>query len=139
MGGSYYFVRQNNKKTFVKFIFLVGLGSFIGGSLRYLITQTIQLKTLQAFPFGTLAVNIAGCFLIGVAFSLGEKGNLSESWRLFLAPGILGGFTTFSSFTNESLTMISAGETLQAFSYILLSITIGLAANYAGILLIKQL
>jgi fluoride exporter len=118
---------------------LVGLGSFVGGSLRYLITQYIQIKSLQAFPFGTLAVNIIGCFLIGVVFSLAEKGNLSQDWRLFLAPGILGGFTTFSSFTNESLAMVSSGAFLQAMSYIMVSVCIGLAANYAGIILIKQL
>ena len=118
---------------------MIGLGSFIGGASRYLVTLAIQNKFLSTYPFGTLAVNIIGCFLIGLVYGLSEKGNINVEWRLFLATGILGGFTTFSSFSNETVSMLRDAQYWQAFSYIASSVIIGLAATFAGILLIKYL
>jgi len=87
----------------MKIVLLVGFGSFIGGMSRYLVTLFVQNKILSTFPYGTLAVNIIGCFLIGVIYGLSEGGNMNPEWRLFLATGIMGGFTTFSSFSNEQV------------------------------------
>ncbi len=121
----------------MKIILAIGTGSFIGGVLRYLLSQFIQTKFSSSFPFGTLAVNIIGCFLIGFVFGLSEKGNLSQEWRLFLATGIIGGFTTFSAFSNETFFMLRDGLFLNASLYIASSILIGLLATFIGFTIIK--
>ena len=123
----------------MKILLAIGIGSFIGGVSRYLISLFIQNKILSTFPYGTLAVNITGCFLIGLVYGLSEKGNINVEWRLFLATGILGGFTTFSSFSNETVSMLRDAQYWQAFSYVGFSIIIGLAATFGGISLIKYL
>ncbi|MEO6905764.1 MAG: fluoride efflux transporter CrcB [Ginsengibacter sp.] len=123
----------------MKILLLVGLGSFIGGISRYLVTVFIQNKFLSTFPFGTLAVNIIGCFLIGIIYGFSDKGSLNPDWRIFLATGIMGGFTTFSSFSNETVSMLRDAQYWPAFSYIALSVIIGLAATFGGISLVKYL
>ncbi len=116
---------------------LIGIGSFIGGVLRYLMSLTIQSKVLSTFPFGTLTVNILGSFIIGIIFGLSEKFNLAPEWRLFLATGICGGFTTFSSFSLETMTMLQEGQYLYGGSYITFSILFGLLAVFLGMSFIK--
>ena len=123
----------------MKIVLMIGLGSFIGGASRYLVTLAIQNKFLSTYPFGTFAVNVIGCFLIGIVYGLSEKGNINVEWRLFLATGILGGFTTFSSFSNETVSMLRDAQYWQAFSYVASSAIIGLAATFGGILLLKYL
>ncbi len=121
----------------MKIILAIGVGSFIGGICRYLLSQFIQNKYLAAFPIATLAVNIIGCFFIGVVFGFCEKGNITAEWRLFLATGILGGFTTFSAFSNETVNLLRGGQYWLAFAYIALSVIMGVAATFAGLFLIK--
>lgn len=121
----------------MKIILVIGIGSFIGGTSRYLLARLIQNKFLSTYPFGTLGVNIIGCFLIGIVFGLSERGNISMEWRLFLATGILGGFTTFSSFSNETVSLLRDGQYWLAFSYIASSVIIGLIATFIGISLVK--
>lgn len=121
----------------MKIILAIGVGGFIGGIARYLISLFIQNKYLSTFPYGTLAVNIIGCFLIGLVYGLSEKGNINVEWRLFLATGVLGGFTTFSSLSNETVSMLRDGQYWHAFAYIAVSVIIGLAATFTGISLIK--
>ena len=121
----------------MKIVALVGIGSFIGGSLRYLIAQMVQSKFLSAFPYGTLTVNIVGCFVIGLVFGLSIKMNLSPEWRLFLATGICGGFTTFSSFSLETMQLLREGQSFFAMLYVAASILIGLLAVYLGMTLLK--
>lgn len=123
----------------MKILLAIGIGSFIGGVFRYLAASLIQNRFLSTFPYGTFGVNIIGCFLIGVVYALSDRGNLNMEWRLFLATGVLGGFTTFSSFSNETVSMLRDAQYWQAFSYITFSIIIGLAATFGGILLIKHL
>ncbi|MEO6188671.1 MAG: fluoride efflux transporter CrcB [Ginsengibacter sp.] len=123
----------------MKIILAVGIGSCIGGLCRYFLTQIIQNKVLSTFPFGTLAVNIIGCLVIGIVFGLSEKGNFNAEWRMFLVTGILGGFTTFSSFSNESVGMLRDGQLWYAFAYISASVIIGLLATFTGISIIKFL
>jgi len=123
----------------MKIILAVGLGSFIGGICRYMVTLFIQNKFLTTFPFGTMFVNVLGCFLIGVIYALSDRGNLSPLWRMFLATGMMGGFTTFSTFSNETVSMLRDAEYVPAFSYIAFSIVIGVAATIGGISLIKYL
>ncbi|MEO6682577.1 MAG: fluoride efflux transporter CrcB [Ginsengibacter sp.] len=123
----------------MRLILLIGFGSFIGGVSRYLVTLFIQNKYLSSFPFGTMAVNIIGCFLIGLVYGLSDKGTFNAEWRIFLATGILGGFTTFSSFSHETITLLREEHYLYAFANVGLSIILGLTATIAGILLIKNI
>ena len=123
----------------MKIILAIGIGSCIGGISRYLLSQFIQNKFLSAFPYGTLGVNIIGCFLIGIVFGMSERGNLALEWRLFLATGLLGGFTTFSAFSNETVSLLRDGQLWHAFTYIACSVVIGLLATFTGISFIKFL
>lgn len=123
----------------MKFILAVGIGSFIGGILRYFISIYIQSKHFSAFPYGTLIVNVTGCFLIGIIFGFSERSDIATGWKLFLVTGILGGFTTFSSFSNETVALFRTGQSALAMYYIASSVLIGLAATFAGIYFIKLL
>ncbi len=121
----------------MKIILAIGLGSFIGGVLRYLVSLFFQQKFPGAFPYGTLAVNIVGCFLIGVVYALAFNESISADNRLFIATGILGGFTTFSAFSFETFSLIKNGQAVTAMLYIIGSVLLGLLATYAGYILFK--
>ncbi len=119
-------------------LILVGIGSCIGGISRYLSQLLVQKHYPSSFPLGTLSVNIIGCFFIGIIYALADKGNImSPATRLLLATGFCGGFTTFSSFAYENISLMRDGEFFYTSLYILLSVIIGLVAVYLGILLIK--
>ena len=121
-----------------KTIIYVAIGSAIGGVGRFLLQQFVQKRVESTFPYGTLFVNLLGCFIIGVVAGLADKGNiLSPQGRIFLAAGICGGFTTFSSFIYENHSMLQDGELLNTFLYIAISVIVGLLATTVGILLIK--
>jgi fluoride exporter len=122
----------------MKLILAIGVGSFIGGISRYLLARLVQGNFQTAFPYGTLSVNIIGCLLIGVVFGLSERGQISQEWRLFLATGVLGGFTTFSAFSLETIAMMRYGQAWQAGVYILASVAMGLAATWLGFSLVKM-
>jgi len=123
-----------------KTIVYVAIGSGIGGVGRFLLQQFIQKRVESSFPYGTLAVNLLGCFVIGIVIGLADKGNiLSPRGRIFLAAGICGGFTTFSSFISENRNMLHDGELVNTFIYISVSVIVGLIATTLGILLIKNL
>ncbi|MFO7656772.1 MAG: fluoride efflux transporter CrcB [Bacteroidales bacterium] len=121
----------------MKILMAIGTGSFIGGVLRYLIAEFVQTRHLTSFPIGTLTVNLIGCFIIGIVFGLADKGNLTQEWRLFLATGLLGGFTTFSAFSIETIGMLRDGQFWSAAAYIFLSVILGLFVAFLGILIIK--
>ena len=121
----------------MKLILSIGVGSFIGGIMRYLLSQFIQTKFLSTFPFGTLGVNIIGCLVIGLVYGLSDRGNLTQEWRLFLATGICGGFTTFSAFSNETFGMLRDGQYVYAVTYITVSVIFGVLATFSGFSIIK--
>jgi fluoride exporter len=121
----------------MKILLAIGAGSFIGGVGRYLLSQLIQTKSLTHFPVGTLVVNIVGCFLIGVVFGFFAKGTLSDEWRLFLVTGVLGGFTTFSAFSGETIGLLQGGQYGPAIVYVLASVLFGLLATFIGLWLVK--
>jgi CrcB protein len=121
----------------MKIIIAIGTGSFIGGVLRYFITHLVQGRFLSAFPFGTLTVNIVGCLLIGLVAGAADKNILSPEWRLFLATGLLGGFTTFSAFSVETVGLLRDGHLWQASAYVLVSVFVGLLATFVGIEIAK--
>lgn len=127
------------KQTEMRLLLFIGIGSFVGGVLRYLTAQWVQGKFLSAFPFGTLGVNIAGCLAIGLVFGLSERSSLPMEWRLFLATGLCGGFTTFSAFSNETLALLRDGQYGYAATYVVASVLLGLLATFIGFTIIKIL
>lgn len=122
-----------------KMILLVGAGGCAGSIARFLSQQLMVRYYPSSFPWGTLIVNITGCFIIGIVYAFGEKGNLlSPEMRILLATGFCGGFTTFSSFAYENISLLRDGELLYTFIYIAASIIVGLLATYIGVLVVKS-
>jgi len=118
----------------VLLILLVGIGGFIGAVMRYLVTGWVQdIFTAFSLPYGTITVNITGCLLIGLLAGLTENRNmLGPETRALLLIGVLGGFTTFSTFSYETLELMRAGESMAAFSNVGLQVCLGLAAVWVG-------
>ncbi len=124
----------------LKTLFIIAAGGGIGSTARFLVQKYSYEFYPHPFPFGTLLVNILGCFLIGIFYALAEKGNiLSPEWRLLLTTGFCGGFTTFSTFALENVSLMKSGDFLYVGIYIAGSVIVGVLATYLGILLIKLL
>ncbi|MEJ7767925.1 MAG: fluoride efflux transporter CrcB [Chitinophagaceae bacterium] len=124
----------------MKAFLIVTAGSGLGGALRYFVQVMVYRFYPSTFPFGTFAINIIGCFFIGLFFALSEKGNLlSSDTRLFLVTGLCGGFTTFSSFSVENFNLLKSGYTLYFILYAIGSVVLGLLATYAGFQIVKGL
>jgi CrcB protein len=119
---------------------LIGTGGFIGSISRFLASRYLQNLMLSAFPWGTFAVNIAGCLLIGIFYGISERGGfLTAEWRLFVTVGFCGGFTTFSTFAQENIALIRDGEFFYFLLYTGLSVLLCLTATYLGNLVTKIL
>lgn len=117
----------------IRSLFIVGIGSFFGGALRYYISILMRSYCNQGFPWGTLAVNLLGCFVFGVLFAIFHKsGTTHSTWCLLLTTGLCGGFTTFATFANESMQMLQGGNMIEFASYIATSIILGLALVALG-------
>jgi CrcB protein len=112
---------------------LVALGSALGGTARVALSNGIFRRWGSAFPWGTLAVNLAGCFLMGVFFSWAEiRFRLSPSARLFLMAGFCGGFTTFSTYALETTQLMRGGAPAAALVYAVGSAVLGVALFWTG-------
>jgi CrcB protein len=113
---------------------LVGVGGFIGSILRYAVSGYVQQWTKSVdFPYGTLAANFIGCFVIGLLSQLAEThGVFTAESRAFVFVGVLGGFTTFSSFGNETMNLLLEGERLLALANITAQVVLGLSAVWLG-------
>jgi len=124
----------------MKQLLLVGLGGFIGSIGRYLVARLNLSWHFLAIPMGTLTVNIIGSFIIGFLVGISAKTELiSNDLRLFLMVGFCGGFTTFSSFTNENMMLIQNGQLLSVLIYTSGSIILGFASVYLGYILTNLL
>jgi len=115
-------------------ILFIGIGGALGSISRYLVGTWIQsLSRSIDFPFGTLAVNLIGCFVIGFLSELAEaRGAFTAESRGFVFIGILGGFTTFSSFGNDTINLFRDGETFNALANIGANVVLGLALVWLG-------
>lgn len=112
----------------------VGIGGGIGAICRYLVGHALTERIGGQFPWGTFAVNITGALVIGILFALlTEKGIGPDHLRLLLVVGFLGGYTTFSSYTLEAITLIERGDWGMALLYLVGSNVAGLLACFAGI------
>lgn len=115
----------------MKYLWLAA-GGVVGVTARYLLASLVNEKTASGFPWGTLAVNLSGMFFAGLGAALSEHWHLAPDLRLFVFIGILGGFTTFSTFGLETLALARTGQYLYAFAYIAASTVAGLALVAAG-------
>lgn len=118
----------------MKYAALVALGGALGSVLRWLITGwTQRLTPSNTFPYGTLLVNVLGSFAIGALMTMAsERTSLSPELRLLLVTGVLGGFTTFSAYSYETLALLRGGQSSAAALYAFGSVALGIAAAFAG-------
>ncbi|HEY5087216.1 MAG TPA: fluoride efflux transporter CrcB, partial [Gemmatimonadaceae bacterium] len=111
----------------------VAVGSAFGGVSRYVVGAAIQQRFGLAFPMGTLLINITGSFLIGFILRLALGGTqMSPETRIFLTTGFCGGFTTFSTFSYDTATLIEGGQYRRAGTYVVLSVVVSIIATFAG-------
>jgi len=113
--------------------FIVGLGGIVGAVLRYIISKIFKEIMEREHPISTMFINIVGCFFIGF---LSSK-HLPDEYKLFLTTGLLGGFTTYSTFMLETSRYVKKSKHKKAFLYVFLSIVFGIMAAGAGIWLAK--
>ncbi len=115
-------------------ILLIGIGGFIGSVMRYLASGYVQQASKSIdFPYGTLAVNLIGCFIIGFLSQLAEsRGVFTNQSRLFTFTGFLGGFTTFSSFGNETINLARDSQMMNALANVGANVVVGLFAVWLG-------
>lgn len=111
---------------------LIALGGAAGSVLRYVVGGAIQRSGSSGFPIGTMVVNVSGCFLIGVLVRQFFNMQLSNDLRALLIVGFCGGFTTFSTFSAETLALIEGGEYARAGAYVVLSVFLCLLSTLAG-------
>jgi CrcB protein len=118
---------------------IVFLGGGFGAALRHGINLTAPKMLGTAFPYGTMLINVSGSFIMGlVAGYFAFKGDASQSWRLFLTTGILGGYTTFSAFSLDAAVLYERGEVGLAALYVLGSVGLSIAGLFAGLALVRQ-
>jgi CrcB protein len=121
-------------------IWYVMLGSAIGGGARYLLGPWVQHRSGAVFPVGTLAINVLGSLVMTFIFRYAmESAAVRPEVRIMLTTGLCGGFTTFSTFSYETLKLIEDGDWHRAAWYVVLSVTMSLAGAFAGLALARQL
>lgn len=114
-------------------VLLVGVGGFVGSIARYWLSGYVQDRTSGTFPFGTFAVNVLGCFLIGVLSELADaRGFLSAEARACALVGLLGGFTTFSAFGNETINLLRDSDWVLAGTNVLAHVVLAIGAVWIG-------
>ncbi|WP_428678658.1 fluoride efflux transporter CrcB [Sphingopyxis sp.] len=119
-------------------LFPVMVGGAIGAGARHLIGQIMLARLGPGFPWWTLSINILGSLLMGLLIGWLARSGGSDTARLFFGVGILGGFTTFSSFSMEFWSLFERGQVAQAAAYVLASVVIGIAVCGAGLLIMRQ-
>ena len=128
---------MNASSSFLTQSLLVAVGGALGAWLRFAVGRLIAPGS---FPWATLLVNAAGCFAMGLLVGwLARQGADSEGWRLLLGVGMLGGFTTFSAFSLEVVSLIQRGAVAQATSYVLVSVLAGVAGLMLGLALMRSM
>ncbi len=120
-------------------LFLIGAFGAVGTLARYGLQGVVQIKMGSTFPYGTLLINLTGCFFLGlIGQLLLNRVIVPPEWRMAIAVGFFGGYTTFSSFGWETAKMLESGEWLRATTYVAASVVIGLLLSVAGIRVANQ-
>ena len=118
---------------------IVFLGAGLGGAARHGV-NLLALRLGTTFPFGTLAINVSGSLLMGLAAGyFAYRGQLPQEWRLFLTTGVLGGFTTFSAFSLETALLYERGQTGAAIAYVVGSVVLAIGGLVAGLAIVRAL
>lgn len=121
----------------LKFL-LIGMGGFAGANLRYLLQLWTTTHWGLRFPYGTLIINVTGSFVLGFFLTLiTERISVSPNWRYLIAIGLLGGYTTFSSFTVEAIGLLESGRWAAGLTYVGGSVILALLAAFAGVALAR--
>jgi len=113
-------------------LLLIGMGGFIGSICRYLLSLFVLIKFNHPFPFGTILVNLTGCLFIGLVYGLAEKFKITDQWQLLIGTGLLGGFTTFSAFSYESIGLLRTEQYVWFGVYLFVSVIVGLILTAIG-------
>lgn len=122
----------------MKPLLIIGLGGAFGSICRYLAGVYVGKYLTHTFPLGTFLVNLTGCFLIGLLYGLSNKHAwMTMEWRLLLITGVCGGYTTFSSFSYEGLSLLRQGNYTYFFLYAFGSLALGLLATVAGLSIMR--
>jgi CrcB protein len=122
----------------IRTLLLIGTGGFLGSISRFLASRYVQEHFPAVFPLGTFLVNITGCFLIGLIYGFSERSSLlSGGWKMFLAVGFCGGFTTFSTFASENLALLRDGAFFYFSLYTIASVVLGIFATFLGVLITR--
>jgi len=120
-------------------LILIAVFGAVGTLARYGIQAWLQVRSVGTFPYGTLLVNLSGCFLLGLIGQLTlNRLVISPDWRTAIAVGFFGGYTTFSSFGWETAKMLEDGKWLPATTYVAASVVVGLLLSIAGIRLANR-
>lgn len=121
-------------------IIFIAAGGAIGSVLRFLVANGIHSFMSRDFPYGTLTVNVAGSFIMGISYVLLiERLNITPEWRAFMMIGLLGAFTTFSTFSIETLVLIQNSELTKAMINVLLSVILCILGSWLGLLIGRQI
>ena len=118
----------------------IGIGGFVGVNLRYLLQNWAASRWGATFPYGTLIINVTGSLLLGFFVTLVTQRVVAPAhWRVFISVGLLGGFTTFSAFSVETLNLLQAGRWVSAGAYLFGNVLLGLAGAFLGMILARAL
>lgn len=122
------------------FLAPIAIGSALGGVARYAMTAAVNDRIAAAFPFGTMSVNIVGCVLFGVFYQLAmQNGRMSPPMQVMLTTGFCGGFTTFSTFSYESVRLMQEGLWARTIAYVACSVVLGFGAFWGGSSMVRAL
>ena len=121
-------------------VFAIAAGGALGSVLRFWMSTWVSGQWGRDFPYGTLAVNVLGCLLMGILFVLlTERLSLAPVWRAGLLIGVLGGFTTFSAFSMETVSLIESGASLRALLNVMVSVVACVGATWVGVIAARQI
>ena len=124
----------------IRLLSIIAVGGAVGSVSRYLLQLLVARHFVHPFPLGTLLVNVLGCLLIGFFYAAAERGTIgSPELRLLLTTGFCGGFTTFSTFSYETIALLTDGEYAYGALYVAGSVLLGLGATFAGVVAVRFL
>jgi CrcB protein len=140
LGGRFFYLAGQKEGSRLDKFFVVALGGAVGAVARYWIGGLVNSRWPVQFPLGTFVINVTGSFIIGCFLTLAsERLTLHPHWRLLIAVGFVGAYTTFSTFEYETLKLIEEGNVLNAAGNVVLSVAVGFIAVWLGVTAARRL